>query len=229
MQNHNRLWIILVAAFLVAVCPGCPNGDDQPEPNPGENGTPEEDPNGGDPVVAVEPVPRQPPPPPTIPEVKLTDTDRATCLVWVGDTLPDGELPNLDGQTQKLADLCGERATVVCFWTSGTTQYGQMRTVGLLQDLGGDSAQPYADKGLRVISINESDAAEVVGKQIQEAGVKFPVLLDSDGEYFAKIATEKLPRIYVLDAQRNIRWLDIEYSEITRESLHRTIEVVLGE
>lgn len=226
MQNHNRLWIILVAACLIGVCPGCPNVDDQPDPDPAEDVTPEEDPDGGNRVVPDQP---QPPPPPTIPEVNLTETDRATCLAWIGDTLPDGELPNLDGQAQKLADLCGERATLVCFWTSGTTQYGRLRTDGLLRDLDGDFSQPYADKGLRVIGINESDTADVVGQQIQEAGVKFPVLLDSDGAYFAKIATEKLPRVYVLDAQRNIRWLDIEYSEITRESLHRTIEVVLGE
>ena len=57
-------------------------------------------------------------------------------------------------------------------------------------------------KGVRVVGINVGDAPEAVpSKLLKEAGVTFPNLLDPEGAFFAKVATDKrLPRIYLLDA-----------------------------
>jgi len=232
MRTYNQSWLKYLAACLLVVCVGCGGGDESNEPN----GQPDpgsikqvplaESPNVTDPGGIIEPAPL---PPPTIPEVKLTAEDLATSLVLVGETLADGELSDLAGQTHKLADLYGERLTIVCFWTSGKSQYGQLRAVGLLKDLQTDFAQRYEPQGLRVIGIHQGDAVDVAQRQIDEVAVQFSILTDPGGEYFSKVATEGLPRIYLLDAQGKIRWFDIEYSEITRENLHRTIEVVLGE
>ena len=65
------------------------------------------------------------PPPATIPKVSLSDELRATCLVSIGDLLPDTELTSLDGSKAALKSLYGDALTVVFFWTAGTTPHAQ--------------------------------------------------------------------------------------------------------
>ena len=57
----------------------------------------------------------------------------------------------------------------------------------------------------------------------EEIGAEFPLLLDADGAGLGRVATEKLPRIYLLDPSGSILWFDIEYSESTRRELKNAI------
>ncbi len=66
-----------------------------------------------------------------VPDVVLTAQDRAMCVVYVGDRMPEGELPDLAGKRQPLKSLLGKRATVVLFWT-GDNPYAAKA----LEDLG---------------------------------------------------------------------------------------------
>jgi hypothetical protein len=68
-----------------------------------------------------------------------------------------------------------------------------------------------------------------VEAQIQKVDAKFDNLLDSNGALFAKVATENIPRTYLLDSQGKILWFDWEYSRSTRRDLERGIKFVLGE
>ncbi|MBN2476257.1 MAG: TlpA family protein disulfide reductase [Pirellulales bacterium] len=233
MRICSQGWVVAAAIGLLAVCPGCGGSNDagadnrQPSPSEVQSGTTDDVPDS-----EAAPAVDQPPaaePARTIPKVELAEQDYATCLVRVGDPLPEGTLPDTSGQLHKLTDLRGERLTVICFWAGGKPPYGPLRAAGLLEDLQKDYAQPYAEKGLRVIGVNQGDAADAAQQQIQAAGVTFPVLLDPLGAYFAGIATEKLPRLYVLDAQGKILWFDIEYSEITRDKLRQAVEVAMQE
>ena len=45
-----------------------------------------------------------------------------------------------------------------------------------------------------------------------QAKVGFPILMDPSGDYFSQVATERLPRIYVLDRDGKIAWFDVDYS-----------------
>ena len=56
----------------------------------------------------------------------------------------------------------------------------------------------------------------------------FPVLLDPQGAYFAKIAQSKLPRMYLLDSEGKIVWFDLEYSRSSKRELHQIIRLKLG-
>ena len=58
------------------------------------------------------------PPPSGIPKVEMADKDARTCLVKVGDVLPDAKLPDLAGKEQRLHDLYGPRLTIVFFWNA---------------------------------------------------------------------------------------------------------------
>lgn len=173
--------------------------------------------------LPAEPPAAKPAAPPKMPEVVMTEALAATCKVKVGDSMPDGELPDLEGKKHPLKGLYGSKLTVVLFWNAENAYALQE-----LQDLQLDVAEPYADKGVKVVAIDQKDPADAVKKKVEKAGAKFTQLLDSDGAYFAKVATEKLPRTYLLDGQGKILWFDLEYSSATRRNLLQAVQVASG-
>lgn len=233
MRRPSTWQALGLAALLLAFFSGCPQaekppaepagstqGGEQAQPNPEETATPQ-------PEKKAEPEP--PPPPPTVPEVHMPEALRQTCLVFVGDQMPDGELNDLDGNKKTLSSLYGKKLTVVLFWTRGKELYDQMTTTSALEDLEKDVAEPYGPKGVAVVGIDVKDPVDEARKTVEEAGAKYPILSDPEGEYFAKVATQDLPRVYLLDADGKIIWLDIEFSRITRRNLEQAIQVELGE
>ncbi len=90
-----------------------------------------------------------------------------------------------------------------------------------------DVAQSLAGKGAAVIGVAVRQSPEAARKALADAGAKYPNLLDADGAYFAKVARDRLPRVYVLDAEGKVLWLDIEYSSTTQRQLLTALGVVL--
>ena len=164
------------------------------------------------------------PPAPKMPEVKLPEQLQKTCLVKVGDAMPEAELSGLEGKRVSLRSLFGEKLTVVLFWNSDNLYSTQA-----LAYLQGDVVKPFAGKGVRVVGIDVKDSPDEARKAVQEAGAKFVNLADPQGAYFAKVATERIPRVYLLDPSGKILWFDIEYSTSTRRDLERAIKFALGE
>jgi peroxiredoxin len=168
------------------------------------------------------------PPPGAIPKVSLSDKFRATCLVQVGDELPDAELTDLGGNKVVLKSLYGEQLTLVVFWNAGNSAYARQAILELLGDMQKDVFDPYSTKELKVIGINVGDQVGVVKGALQKCGARYPTLLDPQGEYFKSVATERFPRIYLLDASGKILWFDMEYARATRRDLQVSIKAVLG-
>jgi peroxiredoxin len=161
---------------------------------------------------------------PRVPKVVLNEQYLKASLVKVDDPMPEGELPDAEGKKHALRSLRGQKATVLLFWT-GENPYSTQA----LADLEPDIVGRYGTRGIQVIGINHRQTAEDVRSAVQEASAKYPILLDTDGAFFAKVATEKLPRLYLLDAQGKVLWFDVEYSETTRRQLATAIEAVLAE
>jgi len=168
--------------------------------------------------------PPEPPPPPKLPEVKMPAKLAETCLVKVGGSMPEADLANLEGKRLAIRSLFGKKLTVVLFWESEN-----MYATQALEYLDLDVTKPFGEKGVRVVGISVKDSPEAARKAVGQAGVKYVNLLDPQGAYFAKAATEKIPRVYLLDASGKVLWLDIEYSTSTRRDLARAIKFVLGE
>jgi peroxiredoxin len=219
------------------------NGD--PEPDTGENG---DDPNG-DPVTPeptndtheepVEPPPEngddggvgpvlQPPEPevgPFVPDIKsvspkvvLSSGHQQTCVVNVGDKMPDLTLTDVEGNEKSLAGLYGKKLTAVLFWTADHP-YAKEQFERIEREI----VEPYGKYGVAVVTINEGNTAEAINALAGQPNVEFPMLLDTEGAALAAVATEKLPRTYLLDASGEVVWLDIEYSEGTRRDLKNAI------
>ena len=232
MRTCRQSWILVVAASLVAACLGCengetPNGPDQPNGKSGNNGPAQGTPNKGSPTQKKLPT-EDPPQPAKMPGVFLSVEQLKSCRVLDGDVMPDAELPDLDGKPQPLSNLRGQKLTVLCLWKCGETDVGRLKALEILGDLQ-DLAEAYLEKGVRVIGINEGDPPEAVRICVADAKATFPNLLDPDGAFFEKVATERLPRVYLLDPEAKILWFDLEFSPTTRRNLKKGIRVELGE
>ncbi len=172
---------------------------------------------------------KTPSPPPTIPKVGLTDSLRATCLVNVGDRLPQAQLIAADGSNVSMQTQYGEKLTVLFFWSKGGSNYAQLIANSALQDLQLDVAEPYSPKGVKVIGVFVGAKPQTAGQEFEKSGTKFPRYFDPNGVFFSKVATDKLPRIYLCDASGKIVWFDTEYSRGTRRNLMQAIQVALGQ
>jgi peroxiredoxin len=153
----------------------------------------------------------------TLPPVLLTAGHARLCKVAVGDAFPAVELPQLGGGPAKLESLAGAKATVILYWSPNSW----MSRVALA-----DMAQlapSIEPKGAKVVGIAVGADDRRISAEIEKAGAKFPQLRDAEGKALSLVGTGAPPRIYVLDAKRQIVWFDIEYSEATRRELRQTL------
>ena len=160
---------------------------------------------------------------PAMPSVVLSKQHEALCVVKVDDAFPALELTTLTGAAQSLPELYGKPATVVFFWHGN----GWM-TRAALRDLGQDIAEPYHKQGVEVVTIAVNQPADITQSTLDQSASKLTTLLDPEGQAFAQIGSEKLPRVYVLDGAGKIVWFDLEYSHSTRRELKQAVEVLVG-
>ena len=223
--KHGWMWLMI--SVLVIASQGCQRSEDAGERKPKLSDSkilqPKTEPKPPPaPVVTQPPVvatPVTPPSKPAIPQVALSAEQLATCLVKVGDRMPDAELPDVDGKQHSIFSLLGRKLTVVFFWTADNPY-----SLGEVHDLNDDVAKAYASRGVNVIGIHHGNANR---EKIKALGVEFPILMDATNDYFAKVATAKPLRTYLLDADGKILWFDVEYSRSTRRDLLQAIDAVL--
>jgi peroxiredoxin len=216
--------VIASAALLFTGCPPQPSSTGPSTPSAEE--TPAQ-PVSTDSTASAAPQPQiaEPPPKPTMPKVVMTEAQAATCLKQVGDQLPEAMLKTLDGQEQSLASALGKTLSVVLFWSSDDADFATF----LLEDMTADVVKPHGERGVQLVAINVRGAEGDIQKVKDRAKAEFPILRDENGTLFEQLATEKLPRIYLVDAQGKILWFDIEYSRTTRRQLDQAIQVTLGD
>ncbi|MEO8494849.1 MAG: redoxin domain-containing protein [Planctomycetota bacterium] len=158
------------------------------------------------------------------PQVLMSQRDADTCLVKTGEPFPVGQLSDLQGEEHSLKELFGEKLTVVVFW-SNANRLGREQ----IQRLEAETVLPFTNTGLNVVAINIGDPSEQIADLLPaDRKVDFTILLDPDATFFAKVATGRHPRTYLLDAAGNIVWFDIEYSRSTARDLANAIHVHLG-
>jgi peroxiredoxin len=163
--------------------------------------------------------------PAEMPPVVFSKGHEALCRVKVGDTMPEITLPRITGGgSTTLAELAGEKATVVVFWSANRRMAREQ-----LMDLPGDVVELFGDRGVAVvgIAVNESDSS--ADAALRRVGADFPNLIDGDGKAFEKVGAERLPQTYLLDPQGKILWFDIEYSLATRRELYQALRALVGE
>ncbi len=147
--------------------------------------------------------------------------------------MPEAELPDSAGKLHTLKSLYGRKLTVVCFWTIGDSTKSRLVTTRALKDLMKDVAEPFGEKGVRVIGIDVGDTADAARQQLADAGATFPNLVDPSGEFFGRVAkvarVDLKPRPFLLDANGRILWFDVELPRDSMRDMAQGIRAALGE
>ena len=152
----------------------------------------------------------------------MSDGHRRTCVVGLGDTLPQLTAANLAGEPQNVSELFGEKLTIIVFWNHRRV-FAHDQFARLKEDV----VAVYDNTGVAVIAINVGDQPDVVAATYQQSGGKFPCLVDPQSEAFAQLAREKLPRTFVVDPAGKILWFDIECSLSTARELDNAVRYFL--
>jgi peroxiredoxin len=148
----------------------------------------------------------------------MSDAHAKTCVVQLGDPLPSLTLQGANEEPQSLEDLLGPRLTVVLFW-SDNLPYAQEQFLRL----GREVVRPFGKYGVHVIAVHVGQPQANTPTEAVDGDASLVRLSDPDSRAFEAVATQKLPRTYLLDPSGKILWLDIEYSESTRRELRNAI------
>lgn len=161
-----------------------------------------------------------------IPKVTMAEIDRAKCKIFVGDSIPLEELPDLAGQTRPMQSLLADHGALLVFFNVAQDRYSQLLATNLLSDLDRDVVQKYGHQAVAVVAIHVGKPSPELEKVVKDAGVTFPILLDAEGRYFAQFTADTPPTLYLVDHAGKVLWLDIEYSRAARESLKQALEAI---
>lgn len=163
----------------------------------------------------------------TMPEVELPQNDLEKCLVRVNDTLPTFELP-MPGDTvsHSFDSLKGAKATVLLVWNPDDL-YSIQALETLQTDLLPKIQQAVDSKEVAILAVASATTSEAAGAAVANSQITYPVLLDTDGSWCAKVTTDKPFRVFLLDATGKILWFDIECSDSTLRDLTNGLHLLL--
>ena len=173
--------------------------------------------------------------PVAVPEVTLLQRDLAGCPVKIGDSLPDASLPTIATRDEtsdvkgaadgSLHARYGTKATVVLLWTpdDAWSVQGIQLLDGVVRTEFGAAVE---SKELGLIGIAGAATAESADAAVVADSLRFPVLLDTDGAWYTKVA-DKPYRLFLLDTAGKIAWFDLECSESTLRDLTTGIRALL--
>ena len=124
--------------------------------------------------------------------------------VSIGTRAPDFELPDTDGATHSPDSA---PATVVVF-TCNHCPYALAWQDRIL-----DAARDYADRGVRFLAINSSDAEryprdsyEAMKQRVASEHWPLPYLHDASQDVARAYGAQTTPDVFVLDAERRLRY-----------------------
>jgi peroxiredoxin len=119
----------------------------------------------------------------------------------VGDRVGDFRLADVNGNTHSLSGYAG-KVVVLAFWSfKCPVALAYTDRLLALQD-------KYAGRGVVVLAVASSanESAAEVKRNASNLGLKFPVLLDSDGALADKVGATHTPEIFILDRGGVIRY-----------------------
>lgn len=121
---------------------------------------------------------------------------RTVRMLGPGDSLPELDLPALDGEPIELEDLRGDRPVVLNFWATWCAPC--VHEIPTLREL-------HRSGAVEVISVSVDDGgAEVVRPFVAEHGIEYPVLLGDVG-YLQSLGAVAIPFTLVADGDLRIR------------------------
>lgn len=126
----------------------------------------------------------------------------------VGDTAPDFQLMNVDGNMVSMADYPDAKGFIITF-TCNHCPFSVLYEDRLIE-----LQNRYAPMGYPVIAINPNDpeaqpedSFEKMKVRAQEKEFNFPYLFDDGQKVYPQYGAERTPHIFLLDAEHTVRYI----------------------
>jgi peroxiredoxin len=150
-------------------------------------------------------------------------TAATTTTYGVRDRVADFELPDLNGEPQRLSELAG--AWTLLVFTTTWCPYCVAEAPFLESEIAGR----FRARGLEVVVVDVKEPPEIARQLPDRFGWTMPFLIDAGGEVSEAFAPKKEglpPEVavinahFVLDSEREIRF--VEYLNMERFDVHAT-------
>ena len=149
----------------------------------------------------------------------ITDDDLPTGEVYVqvGDTLPDFRVTLSDGAEFDTSTLGGSVSLIMFFDTSCPDCREMLPRVQQVYDSFRDQ------EGIRMAFISRAEDEASVASYWAEEGLTLPYYADPSRTIYSLFADATIPRIYISDAQRVVRFAHTDYPLPTARELAEEI------
>ena len=111
---------------------------------------------------------------------------------------PDLALPQLDGTPRTLRDLRGQVVLINVWATWCPPCRAEMPAIQ-------QAYTAYRDRGFIVLAVNQREDATAIRPFLEQHGLTFPILMDSDGQASATYQASALPSSFFVDRRGVIR------------------------
>ncbi|QHJ69880.1 peroxiredoxin family protein [Planococcus halotolerans] len=130
----------------------------------------------------------------------VTSNESADVGLAVGQTAPDFTLETLDGEQARLSDFRG-KTVFVNFWATWCPPCRAEMP---------DMQKLYDNEDIEILAINLTDtekSEDGVASFVEEMGLTFPVLMDTEGEISSAYNVKAYPTSYMVDAEGKISYI----------------------
>lgn len=118
--------------------------------------------------------------------------------IQVGQTAPDFVLKDMNGKKHQLSDYRG-KGVFLNFW--GTWCDPCKREMPYMNDLYGE----YSKKGVEILAVHVKDTPYLVENFIKEYGLRFPVMIDKDGDVQNEYGIDPLPESLLIGPDGKVK------------------------
>jgi len=133
---------------------------------------------------------------------------------------PDLALPQLDGAQRTLRDLRGQVVLINVWATWCPPCRAEMPAIQ-------QAYAEYHERGFTVLAVNQREDASAITPFLEQHGLTFPILLDSDGQASATYQASALPSSFFVDRRGVIR--TVYHGPLPPSVINGTIEQLLQE
>ena len=141
----------------------------------------------------------------------------------IGKPAPDFELETLDGETFKLSDSLGKEVVVLDFWATwcGPCIKALPAVMAAVDEFEGE--------GVRLVGVNQQEAAGKVGKFLEAKGWDLQVALDDDvrSPVSSKFGVTGIPTTFIVGKDGKVSMVHSGYSPGLKDELVKDIKRAL--
>lgn len=141
----------------------------------------------------------------------------------LGKPAPDFELQNLEGAKVKLSSHKGKNVVVLDFWASwcGPCVAGLPHMTKV--------ADKFKAQGVVFYGVNLREKPDVAQAFLEQSGLKFNVLLDSDGAVAKLFGVSGIPQSVIIDKDGKIHDIHVGYSPGSEKELEAKLKKLVGD